>query len=222
MKRVVIVAGLLCVMVGGFARPSEASWVGSNCANSSAADSYVKRSEARAYAAVAGGEGYEWGGGCWNDDNVDNTPSAPDSSGEGPDCSGLVFKTWELKNSVGAAGFTSYSRLMNIHGPYSSTSYHSPGQGWPFYRLSSKDRLTTLYMDAFAKDGHIGLLYTPANPSSNTDYIIEALGDSVGTGIHVESYRFDARYVAVRRVGWTPDCFPRCGVAASARVVVVP
>lgn len=223
MKRILIVAGLLCLLVGGLARPSQASWVSANCASSSATDSYLKRSEARAYAAVAVGEGYEWGGGCWNDDNVDNTPGAPDSNGEGPDCSGLVFKTWELKSSVGAAGFTTYSRLMNIHGPYSSSSYHSPASGWPFYRLTDKSRTTTLYMDAFAKDGHVGMLYTPTSPSDNSDYIVEALGDAAGTGIHVETYRFDSRYVGVRRVGWTADCFPQCGtVGARSPLVTVP
>ena len=47
---------------------------------------------------VAVGEGYEWGGGCWNDNNRDDTPGQPDSNGEGPDCSGFVFKTWELRS----------------------------------------------------------------------------------------------------------------------------
>lgn len=223
MKRILMVAGLLCLLVGGFARPSEATWTSDNCASSSATDSYVRRIEAQAYATVATGEGYEWGGGCWNDDNVDDTPGAPDSSGEGPDCSGLVFKTWELKNSAGARGFTYYGRLMNIHGPYSSYSYHSPVLGWPFYRLTNKDRTTTLYMDAFAKDGHVGMLWTTTYPSYNSDYIIEALGDSVGTGINIETYRFDSRYAAIRRVGWTADCYPRCGPAmARSHVVVVP
>jgi hypothetical protein len=222
MRRIMIVGGLLCLMVGGFARPSEASWVGNNCSNYNTGDSHVKRSEAQAYAFVANDEGYEWGGGCWNDDDIDNTPNAPDSNGEGPDCSGLVFKTWEMVNGLGFVGFNWWSRLANMHGPYTSFNYHSPASGWPFYRLANKDRTTTLYMDAFAKDGHVGLLYTATNPSDNSDYIIEALGDAAGTGIHVETYRFDSRYVGVRRVGWTADCYPRCGGPASRSHVVVP
>ena len=38
-----------------------------NCYVSNANETIYKRSEARAYAEVAVDEGYEWGGGCWND-----------------------------------------------------------------------------------------------------------------------------------------------------------
>src|SRR5581483_9906824 len=43
-------------------------------------------------------EGYQWGGGCWNMNDVDVSPGDPTedpaTGGEGPDCSGLVFKSW--------------------------------------------------------------------------------------------------------------------------------
>src|SRR5205814_1191132 len=76
------------------ALPAHASWVSDHCSSDNAWDSHYRRKDAKAYADVAIGEGYEWGGGCWNDDNKDDTPNAPDSNGEGPDCSGLVFKSW--------------------------------------------------------------------------------------------------------------------------------
>ena len=74
--------------------------------------------DARTYAGYAAREGYEWGGGCWNDNNVDDTPGQPDSEGEGPDCSGLVFKSWELKPTRGANGGMWWNKRENIHGPY--------------------------------------------------------------------------------------------------------
>jgi hypothetical protein len=206
----VVMAALVATLLTATASPSSASWVSTNCTKGSSADDHVRRKDAQAYAAVAFGEGYEWGGGCWNDNGRDDTPGQPDSNGEGPDCSGFVFKSWELKNSVGSDGFTFWDKLKNMHGPYTSTSFHAPASGWPFYKLPDKSRSTTLYMDAFAKDGHIGMLYTSSNPSANTDWIAEALGDSSGTDENEQGYRYDADYVAVRRYDWTADCYPNC------------
>lgn len=208
MKRVAAI-GALAVILIAWPAPAWASWVGNHCYVHHYADTYYKRSEARSYAAVADNEGYEWGGGCWNNNNVDDTPGQPDSSGEGPDCSGLVFKTWELRNSVGASGFTWWNKLENVHGPYSSYDFYAPASSDPFRRISKK-RSSTLFMDAFAKQGHVGLLYTSNNPSANTDWIIEAYSDRYGTDVNQRSYRYDSAYVAVRREGWTPECFPKC------------
>ena len=208
MRRFAAVAVLSIVLIG-FPTPAWGSWVSNHCYDHHYSDAYYKRSEARSYAAVADNEGYEWGGGCWNNNNVDDTPNQPDSSGEGPDCSGLVFKTWELKNAVGASGFTWWSRFENIHGPYSSYDYYAPASSDPFHRIS-KSRSATIYMDAFAKQGHVGLLYTSNNPSANTDWIIEAHSDRYGTDVNERGYRYDSAYVAVRREGWTPECYPNC------------
>jgi hypothetical protein len=192
-----LMAAMAGTLLAATAAPSSASWVSTNCTKGSSGDDHVRRKDAQAYAAVAFGEGYEWGGGCWNDNDKDDTP-------------GHVFKSWELKNSVGADGFTFWDKLKNMHGPYTSTSFHGPASGWPFYKLPDKNRSTTLYMDAFAKAGHIGMLYTSSNPSSNTDWIAEALGDSPGTDENEQGYRYDAEYVAVRRYDWTADCYPNC------------
>lgn len=208
MKRLAAIA-VLSVIVITWATPAWGSWVSNNCYDDHHSDAYYKRSEARSYASVADNEGYEWGGGCWNNNNADDTPNQPDSSGEGPDCSGLVFKTWELRNSVGASGFTWWNKFENIHGPYSSYDYYAPASSDPFHRISKK-RSSTSFMDAFAKQGHVGLLYTSNNPSSNTDWIIEAHSDRYGTDVNQRSYRYDSAYVAVRREGWTPECYPNC------------
>jgi hypothetical protein len=195
--------------------------VSTNCYANNASDAHVRRSDARAYGYIAVGEGYEWGGGCWNDNNRDDTPSQPDSGGEGPDCSGFVFKTWELELTTGASGFQWWDKFQNIHGHYVSGSFHAPQSGWPFFKLPNKDYTTTMYMDAFAKDGHIGMLYTGSQPPDHTDSILEAKGDASGTGIFVEGFRFDSDYVAVRREDWTPDCWPNCGMPQDL-VVIVP
>ena len=218
-------AALTTIALGGLVRwagPTFASWVSSNCYDNNYEDSNVKRSDAQAYGTVAENEGYEWGGGCWNNNGRDDTPGQPDSGGEGPDCSGLTFKTWEMKNSYAKTGWRFWDKWEDEHGPYSTTDYHNVGQSstLPFYRLANKNRSTTLYMDAFAKIGHIGLLYTSSDPGNGLDYILEALGDASGTDVFQEDYRTDSNYVAIRRKDWTPDCFPNCSLGPVPTVIV--
>ena len=222
MKRWLMVLG--CVLAWGLALPPRAAfatWTSTNCHGTHVDDHYVKRSEAQAYSAVAAGEGYEWGGGCWNDNNRDDTPGQPNSGGEGPDCSGFTFKTWELRNATGRSGFTYWEALYSVHGPYATYDFHAPVGSDPFFRLPDKDATTTMYMDAFAKNGHVGMLYVDSGAPDGTDLIIEALGDAAGTGKFYESYRSQSEYVAVRREGWTPDCWPNCQHPARP-VVVMP
>lgn len=205
----VVILAALEVGLGG--TPSRASFVSSKCFDSSITDYNVRRKDAQAYALVAQYEGYEWGGGCWNNNNKDDTPGEPDSNGEGPDCSGFVFKTWELVNTLHKSGFTWYDKLMNIHGPYTSYDFHDPTSDDPFKLLSHwESRKDTMYMDAFATDGHMGLLSSDENPGTNEDYIIEAKSDDLGTNIRLEDYRYDSAYVGVTREDWTPDCWPSC------------
>ena len=78
-----------------------------------------------------------------------------------------------------------------------------------------------MYMDAFAKRGHVGMLSSSASPSANTDFIWEAYSDASGVGLNERAYRADSNYVAVRREGWTADCYPRCQ-APEPLLVVVP
>jgi hypothetical protein len=222
MKRLLLVAVVTGLFVGSVARIGWASWVSANCYTDNASVSAITRNTARGYAEIAAKEGYEWGGGCWNDNDRDDTPNAPDSSGEGPDCSGLVFKSWYLKLTWGASGFQRWNKMQNIHGYYGSDTFHAPSSDLPFYKLPNKYRSTTIFMDAFAKNGHIGLLDTSAYPSSGTDYIMEAKGDSWGTNVFVENYRFDSAYVAVRREGWaTQTCTGTCPRSVTTEEAVV-
>jgi hypothetical protein len=75
-------------------------------------------------------------------------------------------------------------------------------------------------MDAFAKNGHVGMIYSNTGPSNNTDYIAEAKGDAFGTGKWAEDYRYDSDYSAVRREKWTPDCYPHCHTEDRGAVAV--
>jgi hypothetical protein len=212
-----LIAGLL---TGPWAMPGHASWVSANCHDNSRLASSLKRADARAYAGYAAHEGYEWGGGCWNNDNADDTRGAPDSGGEGPDCSGLVFKTWELLLAYNAEGFRWYSRWMDVHGPYTAAAFHDASGRGPFHVLPNKSRLTTVYMDAFASTGHIALIWSDSVPSGGGDYVIEAYDDAEGTQVDVRDYRANGSFRAVRRKQWTPDCWPRCRDGSVAPVVV--
>jgi len=222
-KHRVVTVGIVGVALIGlvWVRPGFASWSSVHCHGGTHLVSSLKRVDARAYAGVAVHEGYEWGGGCWNDDDRDDTPGAPDSGGEGPDCSGLVFKTWELRLTYGSGGFRWYSNLMDVHGPYSAASFHDAASQLPFRDLSTKTRFATTYMDAFASSDHTGLIWSDAIPSEGGDYVVEAYDDAAGTQLNVEDYRAESAYRAVRRKSWTPDCAPRCSTRRLVQRTVV-
>jgi hypothetical protein len=220
--RILVVAILASALLAGpWAEPGRASWVSTHCYDGTSLEDGLKRMDARTYAGYASREGYEWGGGCWNNNDVDDTPGAPASGGEGPDCSGLVFKTWGLLRDYGAQGFRWYSRWMDVHGPYVAADFHDAGGDGPFRLLPDKRRVTTLYMDAFASTGHVGLIWSDSVPSGGGDYVIEAYNDAYGTDVNVEDYRSDSSFRPVRRKQWTPDCAPRCGPERT-RAVIVP
>jgi hypothetical protein len=209
---------------------AHATWVSKNCKSDHFNVSVWKRADSRAYARAGVGEGYEWGGGCWNDNNKDDTPQDSEgtvSGGEGPDCSGFTFKTWKLLPNAGTSGGRWYNRFQDIHGPYATSSYANTNapSSWPFHVLlganghptKNKDRL--VYMDAYAKDGHIGMIYTLYVNSANTDMIIEAVGQPYHppVGRFERDYAANSDYVAVRREGWSPDCYPKCPNASSTK-----
>jgi len=205
-----LVASASIAIVIGTASASRASWVSNNCSPYHFSDSVFQRKTSQSYAAVAAGEGYEWGGGCWNDNNRDDTPGAPDSNGEGPDCSGLVFKTWELKNSYGTSGGEYWDKLENVHGPYVAADFSSPTSSMPFHSIT-KSVSSMQYMDAFASSGHVALLSSKTDSSSSSDYVYEAKSDSSGTGLNYEGYMGNSSYKAAAREDWTADCYPNCG-----------
>lgn len=161
----------------------------------------VSRSQARIYAEIGASEGYQWGGGCWNDNNRDDSPGDPTEDpytrGEGGDCSGFTFKSWYERPYTSDSGFTYHYRMQRVHGPYTAADFRY-GVGSANTALS-KGAATT--MDAFASTYHIGMIYQ-ANTAYNTDRIVEAKCEACGTGIWSRTYRGDPAYGGVQRLGW--------------------
>jgi hypothetical protein len=61
------------------------------------------RAAAADIANIAVGEGYQWAGGCYDDNNRDGAANVypretKSTLGEGPDCSGLVWRVWRESN----------------------------------------------------------------------------------------------------------------------------
>ena len=161
----------------------------------------INRGEARNYAYSAAGEGYQWGGGCWNTNGYDDSPGDPPENpytlGEGPDCSGFTFKSWYERSETGDPWFRYHYLMQNVHGPYTAADFKY-GAGAP---NSTVAKAYTIYMDAFAATYHIGMIYWE-NTAYNQDRIIEAKCEACGTGTWPRTYRGNPDYSGVRRRYW--------------------
>jgi hypothetical protein len=146
-------------------------------------------------------EGYQWAGGCWNDNDRDDSPGdpgeTPGTGGEGPDCSGFTFKVWRESESTSNAGFYQWGLLRFVHGPYTAVDFKN-GVGAPNVTVPRSDLVR---MDALASSGHIGMIY--ARNADGSDQIIEAKGEAYGTNIWTRTYRGSSSYSGVRRTGWS-------------------
>jgi hypothetical protein len=160
----------------------------------------ISRAAAMSWALHARYEGYQWSGGCWNDDNVDNSPGDPtqdpNTGGEGGDCSGFTYKAWFESASQSDSSFWSWGMLRNVHGPYTSGGFEA-GDG---AANEQAPKSSLVVMDALASPTHIGIVY--AHNPDGTDQIIEAKGEAYGTGIWTRTYRGDSNYGGVRRAVW--------------------
>ena len=198
-----LIAGFVLAITVGTpgARAYHTNFQGS-CTNDYFTTSGVTRSQARVYAEIGAAEGYQWGGGCWNDNDRDDAPGDPTEDvatrGEGGDCSGFTFKSWYERSNVSDTGFTYHYRMRNIHGPFDANAFRN-GVGLQNLTMS-KSTATT--MDALASAHHVGMIYQ-ANTAYNTDRIVEAKCEACGTGIWTRTYRGDPSYGAVHRVGWS-------------------
>jgi hypothetical protein len=169
--------------------------------NSPTYTSYFTRDGSATVAYRATKEGYQWGGGCWNDNNVDDSygdpTEDPNTGGEGPDCSGLVFKVWREATNTGDWRGWEWNMFRFIHGPYTAYDF-KVGAGAP---NAQYPKAYAIRMDAFANSMHIGLIWAQ-NPDG-TDQIAEAKGEYYGTNIWTRGYRGASAYYGVRRVGWS-------------------
>jgi hypothetical protein len=165
-----------------------------------------KRWQAASIADAARHEGYQWAGGCYDDDNRDPTrnqyPRETKSTlGEGPDCSGLVWRVWRESNRAYPSNnsFYNWYRSTYDHGPYNTQGfkYASKSQGAPHVAYSKSG---VIRMDALASDSHIALL--DYRMDNGADMMWEALGEAYGTNENVETYRAQRGYSGVRRLAW--------------------
>ena len=124
-KRIVIgflpgvVAGLAAVLLMSGVASSRTLTFQAGCNGTWFDANPVSRDTARDYAYGAVYEGYQWGGGCWNYDNIDSAPNDPPqqyTGGEGGDCSGFTFKSWWEKSETGDAGFRYHMRSNSCTG----------------------------------------------------------------------------------------------------------
>lgn len=186
----------------GSAAAYHTRFVADNCNNAAPTPtSHITREGSAAVALRARYEGYQWGGGCWNDNDRDDSPGDPRedpaTGGEGPDCSGLTFKVWREPLNTGDAGFHQWGLLRFVHGPYTAAAFKA-GSGAPNVTVSKS---AVIKMDALASADHIGLVYA-VNPDGS-DQILEAKGEAYGTNIWTRTYRGSSSYSGVRRTGWS-------------------
>lgn len=194
-------AGLALVAASG-AGAYHTNFVAANCnTNPPQYTSYFTRDGSMTVALYARYEGYQWAGGCWNDNNVDDSPGDPtqdpNTGGEGGDCSGFTFKVWRESENPSDTGGWQWNRLRKVHGPYSAYSFKI-GEGLANTGYSKSGLIR---MDALASGHHIGMIY--AVNADGTDQVIEAKGEAYGTNIWTRTYRGDSTYGGVRRVGWS-------------------
>ena len=199
---VVALALTLGLVATGTGAAYHTRFVLDNCNSSAPTPTpFITRDGSATVALRARFEGYQWAGGCWNDNDRDDSPNDhredPATGGEGGDCSGFTFKVWRESVSQSDDSFQQWGMLRNVHGPYTAAAFKA-GTGAPNVTVSKS---ALIKMDALASDGHIGLVYA-TNPDG-TDQIIEAKGEDYGTGIWTRSYRGSSSYSGVRRTGWS-------------------
>jgi hypothetical protein len=189
------------LMAAGTASAYHTNFVATRCnSNPPTPIAQITRDASTTAALRARWEGYQWGGGCWNDNDVDESPGdppeTPGTGGEGGDCSGFTFKIWRESKDTTNGGYYEWHPLRFEHGPYKAEHFKA-GVGAPNAVMSKAD---TSRMDALASVGHIGMIY--ARNADGSDLIIEAKGEAYGTNLWTRTYRGDSSYSGVRRIGW--------------------
>ena len=109
---VAVVAVLIAVQS---ARGFHTQFIALNCnTNNPQPTTVFTRHGSTAVAIHARYEGYQWAGGCWNDNNVDDSPNDPtenpNTGGEGGDCSGFTF----IRFCTSPRLFTTLCRIVNF------------------------------------------------------------------------------------------------------------
>ncbi len=202
-RTLLVTLGLaIAVAWAGSAAAYHTRFVADNCNYASPTPTpNITRDGSAAVALRARHVGYQWAGGCCNDNDIDDSPIDPTTDagtgGEGGDCSGFTFKVWRETLDPSDSSFHQWGMLRYVHGPYTAAAFKT-GSGAP---NTTASKSTLIKMDALASDGHIGLIYA-VNPDGS-DQIIEAKGEAYGTNIWTRTYRGSSSYSGVRRTGWS-------------------
>lgn len=153
----------------------------------------------------------------WIDDDI----RTPGMVYEGVDCSGLVNKTWGMKDDSGPTSFfwwytteflsddKYFARNFydECNGNGACTKVCDSGQTSCPYSLTERmDTFVTLNNPSIDTDDHIGLIYEELPPGQ--DRILEAV-DQDGTDQDVRkephAWRFMSGYRGIQREGWRSD-----------------
>jgi hypothetical protein len=197
----VVTASLVVLAAAGLAGAYHTNFIGNNCNyNAPQYTSYFTRDGSIEVALRARWEGYQWGGGCWNNNDVDDSPYDPPENpytgGEGADCSGFTFKVWRESEDTSNKSAWQWNMLRWVHGPYTSYSF-MVGAGEPNVTYPKGGLIR---MDALASANHVGMIY--ARNADGSDQIIEARGEAYGTNIWTRTFRGNSDFGGVRRLGW--------------------
>ena len=121
-------------------------------------------------------EGYQWAGGCWNDNDRDDSPNDPHedpaTGGEGGDCSGFTFKVWREPLDQSRCGIRAVGALAQR--PWAI--HRRRVQGW--YGSAQRDGV----QDGADQDGrpgerhHIGSIYAVNPDGTRPDHRGEGRG----------------------------------------------
>ena len=192
---------LLALAAASAGRAYHTNFTGNSCNTSPPQyTDYFTRDGSIDVALRARWEGYQWGGGCWNNNDVDDSPGDPvqdaNTRGEGGDCSGFTFKVWRESLDTADKGAWQWNMLRNVHGPYSSYSF-KVGSVAPHVTYAKSGLIR---MDALASADHVGMIY--ARNADGSDQIVEAKGEAYGTNVWTRTYRGNSDYGGARRLGW--------------------
>lgn len=144
-----------------------------------AAPPLATRQEIIDRAKPAVGYSYWWGGGCWRSDDAQhgscsgNCPDCTHSGGYGADCSGYVFKAWQIDGA-------SVVSACN-HGPYTAASYHNNQTQWTHITRANATKA-----DILASTTHVAIL--EAGDPWGTPTVLEARGCSYGVQRNTRSF----------------------------------
>lgn len=176
------------------------------------------RSCAKTYGYSAVAEPYRVTHAEWTDDNRKTW------DGEGVDCSGLVFKSWAMKNTSDISDFYWWTtQEVLTWGKYTAGGFYNECN-WHFNACRKVCEAgagtcppsLTVYMDAFAvlaghggySENHIGLIYREID--NNYDDILEAVQQSGDQDVRIKKWDWRTRegFRGIKRTVWSSSCSP--------------